>query len=145
MPLIRRLPKRGFNNAAFKRRIAVINLDDLRDFNAGTFVNEEMLRKSNYIHGRFEELKILGRGELKHSLMIEADGVSQSAREKIEKVGGTVTLRERKTRTGMRVETEAQSEQDEVKPLKRPSAKKATKSKKVATTKKTKRKASTSK
>jgi large subunit ribosomal protein L15 len=145
MPLIRRLPKRGFNNAAFKRRIAVINLDDLRDFNAGTFVNEEMLRKSNHIHGRFEELKILGRGELKHSLMIEADGVSQSARKKIEKVGGTVTLRERKTRTGMRVETEAQSEQDEVKPLKKPSAKKATKSKKVATTKKTKRKASTSK
>jgi large subunit ribosomal protein L15 len=145
MPLIRRLPKRGFNNAAFKRRIAVINLDDLSDFNAGTVVNEKMLRESNYIHGRFEGLKILGRGELKHGLMIEADGVSQSAREKIEKVGGTVTLRERKTRTGMRVETEAQSEPDEVKLLKEPSAKKATKSKKVAATKKTKRKASTSK
>ena len=145
MPLIRRLPKRGFNNAAFKRRIAVVNLDDLSDFKAGTVVNEEMLRKSNHIRGQFEGLKILGRGELKHGLAIEADGVSQSAREKIEKVGGTVTLRERKTRTGMRVETEAQSEQDEVKPLKKPSAKKATKSKKVATTKKTKRKASTSK
>ena len=99
MPLIRRLPKRGFNNTAFKRRIAVINLDDLSDFNAGTVVNEKMLRESNYIHGRFEGLKILGRGELKHGLMIEADGVSQSAREKIEKAGGTVTLRERPSLT----------------------------------------------
>ena len=94
------------------------NLDDLSDFNAGTVVNEEMLRKSNIFADRFEELKILGRGELKHGLMIEADGVSQLRAGKIEKVGGTVTLRERKARTGMRVETEAQSEQDEVKPLK---------------------------
>jgi len=145
MPLIRRLPKRGFNNAAFKRRIAVVNLDDLSDFKAGTVVNEEMLRKSNYIRGHFEGLKILGRGELKHGLTIEADGISQSARAKIEKVGGTVTLRERKAQNGMRVETEALSEPDEVKPLKKPSAKKATKSKKVAATKKAKRKASTSK
>jgi large subunit ribosomal protein L15 len=145
MPLIRRLPKRGFNNAAFKRRIAVVNLDDLSDFKAGTVVNEEMLRKSNYIRGQFEGLKILGRGELKHGLMIEADGISQSAREKIEKAGGTVTLRERKARNGLRVETEAQSEPDEIKPLKKPSAKKATKSRKAAATKETKRKASTSK
>jgi large subunit ribosomal protein L15 len=145
MPLIRRLPKRGFNNAAFKRRIAVVNLDDLSDFKAGTVVNEEMLRKSNYVRGQFEGLKILGRGELKHGLEVEADGISQSAREKIEKAGGTVTLRERKARNGMRVETEAQSEPDEIKPLKKPSAKKATKSRKAAATKKTKRKASTSK
>ena len=145
MPLIRRLPKRGFNNAAFKRRIAVVNLDDLSDFKAGTVVNEEMLRKSNHIRGHFEGLKILGRGELTHGLTIEADGISQSARAKIEKVGGTVTLRERKAQNGMRVETEAQSEPDEVKPLKKLSAKEATKSKKVAATKKTKRKASTSK
>ena len=145
MPLIRRLPKRGFNNAAFKRRIAVINLDDLSAFKAGSVVNEEILRKSNYIRGQFEGLKILGRGELKHGLMIEADGVSQSAREKIEKAGGRVTLRERKARTGMRVETEAQSEPNEVKSLKKPSAKKAAKSKKVAATKEMKRKASTSK
>jgi large subunit ribosomal protein L15 len=145
MPLIRRLPKRGFNNAAFKKRIAVVNLDDLSDFKAGTVVNEEMLRKSNYVRGQFEGLKILGRGELKHGLEVEADGISQSAREKIEKAGGTVTLRERKARNGMRVETEAQSEPDEIKPLKKPSAKKATKSRKAAATKKTKRKASTSK
>src|SRR5438128_359791 len=100
MPLIRRLPKRGFNNAAFKRRIAVVNLDDLNYFKAGTVVDEEMLRKSNHIRGQFEGLKILGRGELKHGLTIEADGISQSAREKIEKAGGTVTLREGKAQNG---------------------------------------------
>jgi len=145
MPLIRRLPKRGFNNAAFKRRIAVVNLDDLNYFKAGTVVDEEMLRKSNHIRGQFEGLKILGRGELKHGLTIEADGISQSAREKIEKAGGTVTLREGKAQNGMRVEIETHSEPEEGKPLRKPSSKTATKSKKAAATKKTKREVSTSK
>ena len=95
MPLIRRLPKRGFNNAAFKKSYALINLDDLNAFKAGTVVNEEMLRESKRIRGRVAGLKILGRGELKHGLTIEADRFSESARTKIEKAGGTVTLRER--------------------------------------------------
>jgi large subunit ribosomal protein L15 len=93
MPLIRRLPKRGFNNAAFKREFAIINLDDLNQFEAGSTINEKTLRESRHIRGNVVGLKILGRGELKHSLTIEADRVSQSAREKIEKAGGTVTLR----------------------------------------------------
>ena len=95
MPLIRRLPKRGFNNAAFKKHYALINLDDLSEFKAGTVINEEMLRESQHIRGNVAGLKILGRGELKHGLTIEADRVSESAREKIEKAGGTVTLRQR--------------------------------------------------
>ena len=95
MPLIRRLPKRGFNNAAFKKQYALINLDDLNEFKAGTVINEEMLRESKHIRGNVAGLKILGRGELKHGLTIEADRVSESAREKIEKAGGTVTLRQR--------------------------------------------------
>ena len=95
MPLIRRLPKRGFNNAAFKKHYALINLDDLSEFKAGTVINEEMLRESKHIRGNVAGLKVLGRGELKHGLTIEADRVSESAREKIEKAGGTVTLRER--------------------------------------------------
>lgn len=95
MPLIRRLPKRGFNNAAFHKRYAVINLDDLNEFKAGTSVNEQLLRESNLVRGRFAGVKILGDGELKHSLKVEADQVSASAREKIEKAGGTVTLRAR--------------------------------------------------
>jgi len=95
MPLIRRLPKRGFNNAAFRKEYAIVNLDDLNDFKAGSTINEQTLRESNHIRGHVAGLKILGRGELKHSLTIEADRVSQSAREKIEKAGGTVTLREK--------------------------------------------------
>lgn len=96
MPLIRRLPKRGFNNAAFKQEYAIVNLDDLNNFKAGATINEGILRKSKHIRGQVAGLKILGRGELKHGLTIEADRVSQSAREKIEKAGGTITLRERK-------------------------------------------------
>jgi large subunit ribosomal protein L15 len=99
MPLIRRLPKRGFNNAAFKKTYALINLDDLNQFKAGTMVNEEMLRESKQIRGKVAGLKILGRGELKHRLTIEADRFSESAKEKIEKAGGTVTFRQRPSLT----------------------------------------------
>src|SRR5580765_5637487 len=51
MPLIRRLPKRGFNNAAFKQEYAIINLDDLNEFKTGTLVNEELLRQSKLVRG----------------------------------------------------------------------------------------------
>ncbi len=95
MPLIRRLPKRGFNNAAFHKTYAVVNLDDLNRFDAGTTVNEQLLRDSKLIRGNFFGVKILGSGDLKRGLTIEADKVSASAREKIEKAGGTVTMRER--------------------------------------------------
>lgn len=94
MPLIRRLPKRGFNNAAFHKTYAIVNLSDLNDFKAGTAVNEQLLRESKLIRGNFVGVKILGDGELKHGLSIEADKVSASARAKIEKAGGTITLRE---------------------------------------------------
>jgi large subunit ribosomal protein L15 len=94
MPLIRRLPKRGFNNAAFRRRYAIVNLDDLNEFKAGATVNEQLLRESNLVRGHFVGIKILGGGELKHGLTVEADKVSAAAREKIEKAGGTITLRD---------------------------------------------------
>jgi len=95
MPLIRRLPKRGFNNAAFHRQYAVVNLSDLNDFKAGTVVNEQLLRESNLVRGNVAGVKILGDGELKHALKIEADKVSESAKAKIEKAGGTITMRDR--------------------------------------------------
>src|SRR5204863_2263607 len=94
MPLIRRLPKRGFNNAAFHKRYAVVNVSDLNSFEAGTVVNEELLRNVNLVRGQFAGLKILGDGELKHDLKVQVDKISTAAREKIEKAGGTVTLRE---------------------------------------------------
>jgi large subunit ribosomal protein L15 len=94
MPLIRRLPKRGFNNAAFRKRYAVVNVSDLNAFKAGTVVNEQLLRESNLVRGHFAGIKILGEGELKHDVKVQVDKISTSAREKIERAGGTVTLRE---------------------------------------------------
>jgi large subunit ribosomal protein L15 len=94
MPLIRRLPKRGFNNAAFHKHYAIVNLEDLNEFKAGTFVNEQLLRESKLVRGHFAGIKILGNGELKHGLKVEADKVSETAREKIEKAGGTIALRD---------------------------------------------------
>ena len=97
MPLIRRLPKRGFNNAAFHKYYAIVNLDDLNAFKAGSVVNEQLLRESKLVRGHFVGIKILGDGELKHDLKVEVDKVSAAAREKIEKAGGTITLRQERT------------------------------------------------
>lgn len=95
MPLIRRLPKRGFNNAAFHKNYAIVNLNDLNEFKAGTVVNEQLLRESKLVRGEFVGIKVLGDGELKHALKIEADKISESAKAKIEKAGGTITMRDR--------------------------------------------------
>ena len=93
MPLIRRLPKRGFNNAAFHKHYAIVNVNDLNSFEAGAVVNEQLLRKSNLVRGHFVGIKILGDGDLKHGLKVEVDKISAAAREKIEKAGGTIMLR----------------------------------------------------
>ena len=110
MPLIRRLPKRGFNNAAFHKRYAIVNLEDLNAFKAGTAVNEQLLRESKLVRGDFVGIKILGDGELKHGLKVEADKVSAAAREKIEKAGGTITLREKAEHPHAGAAPEASSE-----------------------------------
>jgi large subunit ribosomal protein L15 len=109
MPLIRRLPKRGFNNAAFHKNYAIVNLDDLNEFKAGTVVSEQLLRESKLVRGHFVGIKILGDGELKHGLTVEADKVSAAAREKIEKAGGTIIPRLRDDR---RVQSESASVDD---------------------------------
>jgi large subunit ribosomal protein L15 len=111
MPLIRRLPKRGFNNAAFHKRYAIVNLDDLSAFKAGTAVNEQLLRESKLVRGHFVGIKILGDGELKHGLKVEADKISTAAREKIEKAGGTITLREKAGRPHAAAAQEASAEE----------------------------------
>ena len=92
MPLIRRLPKRGFNNARFHKTYAVVNLTDLNAFDAGSTVTEQLLRERKLVRGNGAGVKILANGELKHALTIEADKVSAAARQKIEGAGGTVTL-----------------------------------------------------
>ena len=96
MPLIRRLPKRGFNNAAFKTKYALVNLVDLEALDFTGTINEAALREHGLIRGRFDGIKVLGNGELKKAVTVEADHISASAREKIEAAGGTVTLREKK-------------------------------------------------
>jgi large subunit ribosomal protein L15 len=93
MPLIRRLPKRGFNNAQFKTVYAIVNLGDLEPLDDGTHVDELFLREKGLINGRFDGLKILGRGELTKKLTVEADKFSETARKAIEKSGGSVVVR----------------------------------------------------
>ena len=90
MPLIRRLPKRGFNNAAFKTVYGIVNLADLNDFEDGAEVNEQVLREVGLIRGTIDGLKVLGNGELTKKVNITADKFSATAKEKIEKAGGTV-------------------------------------------------------
>ena len=93
MPLIRRLPKRGFNNASFKVSYAIVNLGELNSFESGTRVDEEALRKLGLIRGRFAGLKVLARGELTKSLTVEADKFSEAARQRIEQAGGSAVVR----------------------------------------------------
>lgn len=93
MPLIRRIPKRGFNNAQFKTVYAVVNLSDLESFDVGANIDEAFLRKNGLVRGQIDGVKILAQGNLTKSLNVTADKVSGAAREKIEKAGGTVTLK----------------------------------------------------
>ena len=94
MPLIRRVPKRGFNNAAFKLKVAFVNLDDLETFDAGSTINEDTLRSAGLIRGGFDSFKILGRGALTKRLTIVADAYSSTAKAQIEQLGGTAEIRQ---------------------------------------------------
>ena len=138
MPLIRRLPKRGFNNAAFHKSYAIVNLNDLNDFKAGTTVNEQLLRDAKLVRGNVIGIKLLGDGELKHALTIELDKVSESARAKLEKAGGTIIVRQRKApvAAGETVASPPVSEESPQPKKKKPAAKRATKSKPKASRKK---------
>lgn len=93
MPLFRRIPKVGFSNARFKKHFAVINLKaiDAR-FDDGAEVNADMLVKVGLIHDTKLPVKVLGFGETTKKLSVTAAAFSASAKEKIEKAGGTATL-----------------------------------------------------
>ena len=105
MPLIRRLPKRGFNNAAFKTSYALVNLADLEQFADGLQVTEALLREKGLVNGRFDGLKILGRGELTKKLTVEADKFSEAARQAIEKAGGSAVKTVRPAGRGMLIKS----------------------------------------
>jgi len=87
-PLVRRTPKRGFNNI-FRKEYAVVNLADLEGIPAGTVVDAAYLKNSRKLRSLRDGLKVLGDGELKVALTVVADKFSASAKEKIEKSGGT--------------------------------------------------------
>ena len=97
MPLVRRVPKRGFNNK-FALTVAVVNVSDLENaFNAGDAVTPETLQEKSLAKSRHDVLKILGNGELTKKLTVSAHRFSASAREKIEKAGGEVVVLPGKT------------------------------------------------
>jgi large subunit ribosomal protein L15 len=93
MPLIRRVPKRGFNNKAFKTRYAIVNLRDLEQFDSGTQIDEALLREKGLVRGQVAGVKILGSGKLTKRLTITAKKVSASAQGMIEKAGGTIVVK----------------------------------------------------
>ncbi len=95
MPLIRRLPKRGFNNTAFKTKYALVNIVDLEAMDITGTINEAALREHGLVRGRFDGVKILGNGDVTKKLVIHADHISASARAKIEAAGGSVTIRDK--------------------------------------------------
>tara|TARA_B100001063_G_C16561112_1_gene451027 strand:+ start:123 stop:575 length:453 start_codon:yes stop_codon:yes gene_type:complete len=98
MPLYRRLPKRGFNPIG-KKNITILNLDKLQSYiekktiNTKEIINSELLKKLKLINKNSVKLKILGSGEIKEKINIEADLASKSAVEKLEKIGGSIQIK----------------------------------------------------
>ena len=98
MPLYRRLPKRGFKSIVNKKDIAIINLSRIQDIiiKQKTILDNKInlanLQKSKFINKKYRKLKLLGTGDIKQKFDIEVNSISKSAKEKIEKLGGKVTL-----------------------------------------------------
>jgi large subunit ribosomal protein L15 len=92
MPLVRRIPKRGFHNA-WAERVAIVNVAALeRHFQAGEEVSPQALRGKGLLKGGFDLLKVLGDGELTKTLKVSAHKFSRQAAEKIEKAGGQAVV-----------------------------------------------------
>lgn len=91
MPIHRRLPKRGFTNI-FKKRIAIINICDLSRFESNTTVDEKILVDNGLVKGKWDGVKLLAGGEISQPINIKVNGVSESARKKIEAAGGSVEV-----------------------------------------------------
>ncbi|RME96545.1 MAG: 50S ribosomal protein L15 [Verrucomicrobia bacterium] len=92
MPLIRRLPKRGFNNARHATVYIPVNVAALNRFEDGTVVTSQLLREAGLANGPGDGVKILGHGELSRKLTVQVQAFSASARAKIEQAGGTCEI-----------------------------------------------------
>ncbi len=88
LPLFRRLPKRGFSNAMFKVKYAVINLSDLNKFEDNAVVTPELLKEMGLVKNQLDGIKVLGNGTLEKKLVVKAHKFSNVAKEQIEKLGG---------------------------------------------------------
>lgn len=91
MPLIRRLPKKGFANIS-RVDYKVINVDDLNKFTAGAVVDPEKLKETRLVRGKSPLIKVLGEGKLDKAVVVKAHKFSKSAREKIVAAGGSVEV-----------------------------------------------------
>tara|TARA_B100000579_G_scaffold373613_1_gene337352 strand:- start:747 stop:1202 length:456 start_codon:yes stop_codon:yes gene_type:complete len=100
MPLFRRLPKRGFNPIK-KQGVAKINLNEIQKFidkkriDSNLLINLDSLKKSKIINKYYKKYKILGSGEIKQKINIEADYISKSAKEKLEKLSSSINLKKK--------------------------------------------------
>ena len=92
LPLYRRIPKRGFSNALFKTEYAVINVEDLNNFEDGTVVSPALLRETGMVKNQLSGIKVLGEGKLEKKLTIQAHKFSKSALEKIKESGSTAEV-----------------------------------------------------
>jgi large subunit ribosomal protein L15 len=99
MPLIRRIPKRGFNNTRFATVYIPVNVSELNQFDDGAKVDETALRSLGLANGPGAGVKILGNGELTKKLSVSVSAISASAKTKIEAKGGTVEIVSRKAVT----------------------------------------------
>ena len=92
-PLHRRLPRfKGFNNARFAKKYAVVNLDQLAEFEAGTVVTPELLVEHRIVRDLKDGLKVLGDGDVKNAITVRAHKFSKSAGEKLAASGGTAEV-----------------------------------------------------
>lgn len=98
MPLIRRIPKRGFTNGRFRIRFIPVNLESLNVFEDGARVDGAALRAKGLANGPGDGIKILGGGELKKKLSVCADAYSAAAKAKIEALGGSCEINARKAK-----------------------------------------------
>ena len=92
LPLYRRLSKRGFNNYNFQTVYATINVSDLNIFEEGTVVTVEELKKVGLVNKELDGVKVLGNGELTKKLTVKANKFSDTAKQKIENVGGVAEV-----------------------------------------------------
>jgi len=92
MPLARRLPKRGFSNARFKKTYSIVNVGELNVFDADTVITPELMLEYGFIRKLRDGLKILGNGEVEKAFIVKAHKISKSAEEKILAGGGKVEV-----------------------------------------------------